>query len=122
MFSTVHDCPRPFMIALLDAAHRLTPKSYADPSARRTLLAGVAQPLASRGLSLLEVFERPRPVPSQKLRKRPIDEQLAAGLASRAVVRLVFRVDDSLDGIAANGTGLPVAAVHGHALPKRRHL
>ena len=51
-----------------------------------------------------------------------IGEDAAAGLALRAVVRLVLRVDDALHGRAAVGAGLVVPAVHGHVGPERGDL
>ena len=50
----------------------------------------------------------------QQPRERPVREQLPSGLAAGAVVRLVLGVDDVLDGRAAVGAGLAVAAVDGH--------
>src|SRR5256885_17132189 len=44
-----------------------------------------------------KIINRLRPVPMQQSRERPVGEQLAAGLAARAVVRLVLCVDDALD-------------------------
>src|SRR4029077_1086042 len=55
------------------------------------------------------------PVFAQQARQSAIGEQAAAGLAARAVVGLVGRVADALDFGATVGTGLSVAAVHGHA-------
>src|SRR5439155_26592796 len=49
-------------------------------------------------------------------------EQTAACLAARAVVGFVGCIADALDFGAAVGTGLPVAAVHGHALAECGYL
>src|SRR5882724_462031 len=71
--------------------------------------------------ALLHLFERARPVRSQEARQRTIREQLAARLALGAIVGLVVRVPDTLDGGAAVGAGLAVAAVDGHPRPEGRH-
>src|SRR5436190_21667629 len=73
-------------------------------------------------LAALEVIERLWPVVLQQSRQAAVGEQLAAGLARRAIVRFVGRVLDSLDRRAAHGTRLSIAAVGGHAFAKRRHL
>ena len=51
-----------------------------------------------------------------------VGEQLAAGLAARAVVGLVVGVDDALHRRAAVGAGLAEAAVHRHRRMERGHL
>src|SRR3972149_2394868 len=74
------------------------------------------------GLELLELFQTLRPVFSQQARERAVREELSAGLAARAVVRLVLGVGDPLNGSRAHGTGLPVPAVDRHFRPERRYL
>src|SRR5262249_3485888 len=58
------------------------------------------------GHPLLELLERLRPVRLEELREGAVREELALGLALRAVVRLVVAADDSLHGRAAVGAGL----------------
>ena len=70
----------------------------------------------------LELLERARPVLAQQPRQRAVGEQPSAGLARRAVVRLVRGVDDALHRRAAVGTRLAVAAVHRHPGAERGHL
>src|SRR5262245_32576785 len=72
--------------------------------------------------ALLQRLERARPVLLEEARQGPIGEQLSAGLAGRAVVRLVLGVDDPLDGRPAHRARLAVAPVHGHVVAERRHL
>ena len=91
------------------------------PVRRRSRASGRAL-AAAAPLARLELLERARPVAVQEPRQRAIGEQSAAGLAGRAVVRLVLGIDDALHGRAAAGAGLTVAAVHRHAVAKRRHL
>src|SRR5258708_4426302 len=69
-----------------------------------------------------DVVDRLGPVVLQEPRERTVGEQPAAGLAARAIVALVLRVDDPLHGRAAHGAGLLEAAVHRHLFAKRRHL
>src|SRR5262249_15029552 len=54
--------------------------------------------------------------------ERAVGEQLAAGLARRAIVGFVLGIDDALDRRSAVRAGLAEAAVHGHALPERGDL
>src|SRR5690349_10153655 len=68
----------------------------------------------------LELVDRLRPVDIQEARERTVREQAAAGLAARAVVRLVLRVHDALHRRAAVGAGEIEAAVHGHLRTKGR--
>ena len=70
----------------------------------------------------LELLERLRPVILEQPRQPAIGEQLAAGLAGRAVVGFVGRVLNALNRRAAHRTRLAVASVRGHAVAKRRDL
>src|SRR3972149_2959018 len=74
------------------------------------------------GLELLELFQTLRPVFPQQARGRAVREELSAGLAARAVVRLVLGVGDPLDGSRAHGTGVPVPAVDRHFRPESGYL
>src|SRR5262245_32460303 len=73
-------------------------------------------------LALFQLLESLGPVAFEELRQSPVGEELAARLADRAIVRLVLGVDDPLHGRAADGTGLPIAAVYRHPLAKRSDL
>src|ERR1700694_3209992 len=77
--------------------------------------------LRRKSPALLHLLERARSVRAQETRKSAGGEAPAARLALRAVVRLVVRVADALDGGAAVGAGLAVAAVDGHRGPEGRH-
>src|SRR5579872_3024712 len=66
--------------------------------------------------ALLELLERLRPVGLEELRERAVGEELPAGLAPRAVVRLVVAADDPLDRRAARGAGLLVPQMDREAL------
>ena len=70
----------------------------------------------------LELVDGLRPVLPEQAREGAIGQQLAAGLAARAVVGLVVGVADALDGGAADRARLPVAAVHRHVRAKGGHL
>ena len=63
-----------------------------------------------------------RPVAVEQARQRAIGEQLAAGLAGRAVVGLVLGVADALHRRAADRARLAVLAVHRHLRAERGHL
>src|SRR5690242_18897198 len=65
-----------------------------------------------------QLLERPWPALLQQAGERTIRKDLAAGLAARAVVRLVLGEDDALHRRAANRAGLAEAAVHRHAFAK----
>src|SRR5690606_878229 len=73
-------------------------------------------------LAFLPLFHRPRPIVLEQPRERTVGQQLSVRLTARAVVRLVLRVANTLDGRAARGAGLTVPPVYGHAFTKRRHL
>src|SRR5258708_21126791 len=79
---------------------------------------------ARQGMPLVgsQVVDRLRPVAVQQPRKRPVGEELAAGLAAGAVVRLILGIDDALHRRAADRAGLAGAPVHGHAFAKGRDL
>src|SRR5207247_1584933 len=76
--------------------------------------------IATATLPLLQFLERLRPVASEQLREGAIGQELSAGLASRAVIGFVLRVDDPLNDRAADRAGLAVAAVNGHPLAEGR--
>src|SRR4029079_1906205 len=69
-----------------------------------------------------EFVESLRPVPSEEARHRAVGEEPAAGLAARAVIRLILGVDDPLNRGAARGARLTIAAVHGHLGAEGRDL
>src|ERR1700741_1203781 len=75
-----------------------------------------------RTLLLFPILNRPRPVVLEEPGEGAVGEQLAAGLATRAIVRLVLGIDDPLDERAANRAGLTKASMHGHAFAKGRYL
>src|SRR5579863_3783219 len=107
-----------------------------EGTARRAPKATTARPMKSKARGrigksyahaalvpvLLQFLERARPIVPEEPRKRPVGEQSAASLAGRAVVRLVRRVADTLDGGLADRAGLAVPYVSGHARPERRDL
>ena len=62
------------------------------------------------------------PAVMQQPRQRSVGEDLAAGLAARAVVRFVLGVDDALYRCAADRAWLAVAPVHGHRVVERGDL
>src|SRR2546425_8855353 len=96
----------------------MTRRESGRPSRRRhSTLGGSSSPELR-----FPFFERSGPVGLEEARERAIGEHAATRLAGGAVVRLVVGVADALDGRAADGAGLPVAAVHGHALLERAHL
>src|SRR5579872_1485221 len=94
--------------------------SFGAPTVRNRTFRGRSRCYASS--VLLEVVDRFRPVVLQEPRERPVGEELPAGLAPRAVVALVFRIDDPLHRRAANGAGQLEAPVHGHGRMERGHL
>src|SRR5213595_1882507 len=70
----------------------------------------------------LVFVERSREAVVQQLRQRSIGETPAAGLAARAVIAFVFRVDDALHGFTANRAWFAKASMDCHLRPERRHL
>src|SRR5262245_884044 len=76
---------------------------------------------ASRRPALLELLERARPVVPQETRQRTVREHPPPCLAARAVVGLVLRVDDALDGRATGRARLSIATVDGHAVAECGH-
>jgi len=54
-----------------------------------------------RSIPLFQLLQRFWPIILEQPRKRPIREQFAAGLAFRAVIRFVLRVDNALNRRAA---------------------
>src|SRR5262245_37482121 len=71
---------------------------------------------------LFPFFDRPGPVLPQQPRERAVREHLAAGLARRAVVRLVLGVHDPPDLRAAHGARLAEASVDSEIGPERRDI
>src|SRR5262249_48721561 len=69
-------------------------------------------------LSLLQLFQRPRPVFAQKTAERAVGQKSAFGLTASAVIRLVGAVADALHLGAAPWARLTVATVHSHAFAK----
>src|SRR5918995_5596457 len=68
------------------------------------------------------LFEAARVVVLGQARQPPVGEETAAGLADRAVIALVLRVDDALDRRSAVGAWLLESPVHRHRLVKSGHL
>src|SRR5215207_7700558 len=69
-----------------------------------------------------QVVEGARPALLEQPRKRAVGEDLTAGLAARAVIRLVLGVHDALHRRAAYGARLAVASMDGHVFPERGDL
>src|SRR6185503_11504730 len=69
-----------------------------------------------------ELVDRARPALLQQPRQRAVGEDPSAGLAARAVVGFILRVDDALNRRAADRAGLAVAPVHRHLLAEGGHL
>src|SRR5262249_10544590 len=59
-------------------------------------------------------IQTPRPVLFKKSRHRAICQQSAFGLASRAVVAFVVRIDNALNRRTADGTWFAITAMHSH--------
>src|SRR5260370_20307320 len=85
----------------------------------RTCRTGSTASKASLSSEGLQFLERARPVFAQQARQSAIGQQLSAGLAARAIVRLIVGIADALDLRAAAQAWLLVSAVHGHAFAKR---
>src|SRR5262245_16251175 len=84
---------------------------------------GILSPARSRaGLALLQLLQRLGPVAPKELREGAVGEELAAGLALRAVVRFVVGVDDPLHRRPAVGARLPVTAMDRHPFAEGRDL
>src|SRR6476646_4105217 len=79
-------------------------------------------PLALPPLERLELIQRSGPIRSEQAREAAIREQLAAGLAARAIVRLVVGVTDALNLFAAAGARLAISAVRGRAFAERSNF
>src|SRR6185437_3326093 len=69
-----------------------------------------------------ELVERFRPILLEQAGQGSIGKKPAAGLAARAVVRLVLGVPDALHRTCANGTRQPEAAVNRHVVAEGRYL
>src|SRR6516162_8929787 len=80
----------------------------------------LAKPLGSHSTAFqrLELVEGARPVLAQQARERAVGQELAAGLARRAVICFVGCVADPLDLGTAARAGLAVSPVNGHPLAK----
>src|ERR1700745_2918619 len=78
--------------------------------------------LSTFGDKKLEFVQCARPVFAEQARQSAISQKLSAGLAHGAIFGFVLRVTDALDFRAAARARLFVTAVHGHALPERRHV
>src|SRR6266852_5300663 len=72
-----------------------------------------------RAAQRFQFLERPRPILAQQAGKSAVGEQLSAGLAFWAVVRLVGGVPDALHLAAAAWTGLAVFPMHCHGFAER---
>src|SRR5262245_30922907 len=81
---------------------------------RSMLIASLPPLLATRNALLPELVDRARPAFVQQPRQGAVGENDAVGLAARAIVALVFGVDDPLHRCAAHRARLAVAAMHGH--------
>jgi hypothetical protein len=68
----------------------------------------------STALEGFEFVEGAGPVGAEEAGETTVGEDFAAGLAMGAVVGLVVGVADALDGLAAAGAGLAIAAMNGH--------
>src|SRR5574341_1765502 len=62
----------------------------------------------------VQLIHRAWPALLEQARERAVGEDHAAGLAARAVIGLVLRIDDALHRGAAHRAGLTVASVHRH--------
>src|SRR5258708_2786447 len=72
--------------------------------------------------ALLQFLNGSGPIVFEQPGKRPVGEQFAVGLAARAIVGFILRIDDPLNGGAAYETWQAVPTVNGHSLPKSRDL
>src|SRR3954466_1968195 len=73
-------------------------------------------------LERFQLIQRARPIRAQKPRQSAIGQQLATCLATRAVIRLVVRIPDALNFLAATRAGLTVSSMSGHPFAKRRYV
>src|SRR5947209_5496698 len=73
-------------------------------------------------MTLLQLFNRTWPIVFQQTGERSIGQQLAGGLAARAVIGFIFCVHDALDHRATDGTRLSMPAMNGHAFSKGCYL
>src|SRR5437764_10677341 len=62
--------------------------------------------------ALLQFLDALGPVILEETRQRAVGQHFAVCLAARAVVRLVLRVNDALDGATTDGTRLAVPPMH----------
>src|SRR5215831_2112716 len=86
------------------------------PSVVSTARRSVTRRAADSFIGSLELVDVLRPALVKQTGKRPVSEDLPAGLAAGAVVRLVLGVDDPLHRRPAHRTRLTVLAVHGHSV------
>ena len=80
----------------------------------RAAASGAAQPF--------HLLERARPVSAQQARQCAVGEEPPAGLAARAVVRLVIRVGNPRDRGPASRARFSVTSVDRHAFVKGGHF
>src|SRR5687768_613066 len=74
------------------------------------------------GTTRLELLDRSRPVSLQESRQGAVGQDLAAGLAARAVVGLVVGVPNALHPRSADRARFLISAMHGHLRAECRHL
>ncbi|SPE25976.1 hypothetical protein SBA2_270086 [Acidobacteriia bacterium SbA2] len=86
-----------------------------------TLMNSLPSVASSVAAHTLELFERAGPVLLEQAGERAVRQQLAAGLAARAVVGLVVGVANAQHFGAAARARLAVPPVHGHGGAKCRH-
>ena len=108
--------------AALRAFHRAESTRLPCLNWRRRAASIADRARSNRTAGSLQLVDVARPARLQQPRQRAVRQHAAAGLAARAVVRLVVGIDDALHRRAAHGAGLAVAAVHRHVVAERRHL
>src|SRR5688572_28789080 len=77
---------------------------------------------AVRASRSFEFFDAAWEVGLEQARERAVGQDLAAGLAARAVVRFIRGVADALDARPTDATGLAVLAVDRHLRAERGHF
>src|SRR5689334_13523923 len=70
----------------------------------------------------LEFVERARPIVLQQARHRAVGKKASVGLAGRAVVALVLRIHDALNGRSTHRARQSVSSVNSHLGTKRGDL
>src|SRR5438128_1708777 len=76
----------------------------------------------TKRLCSFQFFEVARPIVLEQARQRTVGENLAPGLAARAVVRLIVGVDDALNRRSADRTRLAESAMRCHLGPEGGHF